>query len=79
MDSFQFFGWLEDGSIDWVDMPFPEDVEILFSKAEETKLTTQREVSSGDAVEDVSDDDEHDDDEDLLFEELSDNEEEICE
>ena len=79
LDSFQFYGWLEDGNIDWVDMPFPEDVEILFSKAEEKKLATREEVSSEDAIGDVGDDDDDDDDGDFLFEGLSDNEEEISE
>ena len=34
LDSFQANGWLEDGSIDWIDQMFPESLEDLFTNKE---------------------------------------------
>ena len=35
MDPFANNGWFSDGTIHWIDNPYPEDVKILFLKAEE--------------------------------------------
>ena len=31
LDHFDCNGWLPDGTIDWIDEPYPSDVEILFT------------------------------------------------
>ena len=65
IDSFVNYGWSEDGSIDWIDKAFPEELESLFA---EKKVEPSDDGSNYD-VNDQEDDDNLEEDEDEVDEE----------
>ena len=63
LDSISDNGWLPDGSIDWIECPFPNDVETLFGENEASLGENDGEIT--DDVEEDEGNDDGDDDSDI--------------
>ena len=53
LDSFTNYCWFSDGSIDWIDCPYPSDIADLFEKGE----STEQNDLNNDLVADFEEDD----------------------
>ena len=42
IDSFENCGWLTDGSVDWIDDAYPEDLESLFESKLKSRFNNKR-------------------------------------
>ena len=68
LDSFQDNGWLTDGSIDWIECPYPSDIETLFIEKENSVVENNDELTT-DGDDDGDDEDDEDGDESEIEEE----------
>ena len=54
LESFENYGWLADGNIEWIDKPYPDDVKQLLTNQEDSLKTVD---DSEDKVSDSEEDD----------------------